>query len=410
MTGRLGVGRNRWSTVVSTNVLWGDMAYTNSRTYLDADSHIMELPDFLTSNTPASQLALVPRVPVEGGARSADGFQLALETRAQPADKVDEMVALGDQLISGPKGYFALGAFNKSERTQALNQLGFHRQLVFSTFAAPLCLNAASNEARYASAAAHNRGIAEFCADDDRLMGVGALPLDDPAQAIVELEHMITLGLATAWVPHRPCGGRSPGHNDLDPIWARLAEAGIPFVLHVGGQPLQIHPDWMNTGREVPTDWLGGGENVRSKDMTSLHHDAETFLGTMLLDGVFERHPNLRGAAVELGAGWVPSFLRRLDWSADIWRKSEPELQNLIRKPSEQLTTQMAFTPFVYEDVGSLVNESNDELYLFSSDYPHHEGGRNPLGRFEASLDGHTAATLNRFYADNFSRVFGSQQ
>ena len=320
------------------------------------------------------------------------------------------MVALGDQLIAGPKGYFALGAFNKSERTQALNQLGFHRQLVFSTFAAPLCFNAASNEARYASAAAHNRGIAEFCADDDRLMGVGALPLDDPAQAIVELEHMITLGLATAWVPHRPCGGRSPGHNDLDPIWARLAEAGIPFVLHVGGQPLQIHPDWMNTGREVPTDWLGGGENVRSKDMTSLHHDAETFLGTMLLDGVFERHPNLRGAAVELGAGWVPSFLRRLDWSADIWRKSEPELQNLIRKPSEQLTTQMAFTPFVYEDVGSLVNESNDELYLFSSDYPHHEGGRNPLGRFEASLDGHTAATLNRFYADNFSRVFGSQQ
>ena len=198
MNGRLGTCRNRWSTVVSTNVLWGDMAYTNSRTYLDADSHIMELPDFLTSNTPASQLALVPRVPVEGGARSADGFQLALETRAQPADKVDEMVALGDQLISGPKGYFALGAFNKSERTQALNQLGFHRQLVFSTFAAPMCFNAASNEARYASAAAHNRGIAEFCADDDRLMGVGALPLDDPAQAIVELEHMID-----TWLGHR---------------------------------------------------------------------------------------------------------------------------------------------------------------------------------------------------------------
>jgi len=238
---------------------------------------------------------------------------------------------------------------------------------------------------------------------------VGALPLDDPTRAVAEVEHMIELGLATAWVPHRPAGGRSPGHDDLDPVWARLADAGIPFVLHVGGQPLQIHPDWMNTGRPVPTDWQGGGENVRSKDMVALHHDAETFLGTMVLDGVFERHRNLTGAVVELGAGWTPSFMRRLDWSSEIWRRSEPELQKLTRKPSEQLTAHMAFTPFVYEDVGSLITESNNELYLFSSDYPHHEGGRNPLGRFERSLDGHTEETLDRFYADNFTRVFGTQ-
>jgi len=386
------------------------MPYAQGRTYLDADSHIMELSDFLTSHAEPRHLALVPPVPVPvGGAasRAETGFDLAVAAPGQPADKVQEMVALGDDLITGPKGYLALGAFNKSERTQALDQLGFHRQLVFSTFAAPVCFNADTIPARYASAAAHNRGIAEFCADDERLMGVGALPLDDPELALAEVEHFISLGLATAWVPHRPAGGRSPGHTDLDPVWARLADAGIPFALHVGGQPLQVHPDWMNTGRPVPTDWQGGGENIRGKDMIALHHDAETFLGTMVFDGVFERHPKLRGAAVELGAGWVPSFLRRLDWSADIWRRSEPELAKLTRTPTEQITTHMGFTPFVYEDVGTLVTESNNELYLFSSDYPHHEGGRNPLGRFERSLDGHTAETLDRFYADNFSRVFG---
>ena len=385
------------------------MPYAQGRTYLDADSHIMELSDFLTSNAEQKYRELVPAVPVPVGgdaARAEIGFDVSITAPGHPVDKVDEMIALGDDLISGPKGYLALGAFNKRERTQALDQLGFHRQLVFSTFAAPVCFNADSIEAKYASAAAHNRGIAEFCADDPRLMGVAALPLDDPDLAFAEVEHIVSLGLATAWVPHRSAGGRSPGHDDLDPVWARLTDAGIPFALHVGGQPLQLPPEWMNTGRPVPTDWQGGGENIRSKDMIALHHDAETFLGTMVFDGVFERHPNLRGAAVELGAGWVPSFLRRLDWSADIWRKSEPELQKLTRTPTEQITTHMAFTPFVYEDVGTLVNESNNELYLFSSDYPHHEGGRNPLGRFERSLDGHTAQTLDRFYADNFSRVF----
>jgi len=383
------------------------MPYAQGRTYLDADSHIMELPDFLTSNADKKHLALVPEVPAGGGAPTFDGFDVVAETGKQPAEQVEEMIALGDDLISGPKGYLALGAFNTAERTQALDQLGFDRQLVFTTFAAPMCFNAPTIDGIYASAAAHNRGMAAFCADDSRLMGVGALPLEDPAQAAAELEHIISLGLATAWVPHRPAGGRSPGHDDFDPIWARMADAGIPFVLHVGGHPLQIDPAWMNTGRGVPTDWRGGGENVRGKDMTALHHNAETFLGAMVLDGVFERHPTLRGASIELGAGWVPSFLRRLDWSADIWRKTEPELQKLTSRPSEQITAQLAFTPFVYEDVGQLVNESNNELYLFSSDYPHHEGGRNPLGRFERTLDGHTAETLDRFYADNFTRVFG---
>ncbi len=180
----------------------------------------------------------------------------------------------------------------------------------------------------------------------------------------------------------------------------------MPFVLHVGGHPLQIHPDWMNTGRPIPTDWLGGGENVRSKDMTSLHHAAETFLGALVLDGVLERFPNLRGGAIELGAGWVPSMLKRLDWSAEIWRKSEPELAKLERKPSEQITEQLAFTPYAYEDVGEMIEQSNDALYLFSSDYPHFEGGRHPLGRFETSLEGHGGATRERFYSENFARMF----
>jgi predicted TIM-barrel fold metal-dependent hydrolase len=68
----------------------------------------------------------------------------------------------------------------------------------------------------------------------------------------------------------------------------------------------------------------------------------------------------------------------------------------------------MAFTPYAFEDVGAMVRESNSDLYLFSSDYPHIEGGRNPLGRFEASLEGMSEEVLNKFYADNMSRLLNS--
>lgn len=383
------------------------MAYATGRIFHDADSHIMELPDFLTRHAdPAMRERLPINAPRIG--KLANLLDEARRSGSHAAAERANLLALGDGLISGPKGYMALGAFNSEERRQALDLLGFSRQLVFATFSEGIAFaESRPLDERYGAARAHNRAMAEFCADDARMMGVALLPLDDPQAAIAELEHALQLGLQAAWVPHRPGGGRSPGHNDFDPIWARLSEAGVPFVLHVGGVPLQIPAAWMNTGRPIPTDWLGTGENVRGKDMTSLHQPAETFVSAMVLDGVFERHRTLRGGVIELGAGWVPSMLRRLDWVANIWRKSEPELQALTRPPSQQIIEHLAFTPYVYEDVGELIRQSDSRLYLFSSDYPHAEGGRHPLERFSASLEGMDEHAQARFYSENFAKLFG---
>lgn len=383
------------------------MPYASGRTYLDADSHLMERPDFLRDY--ASDDIRRRLQPIDSGAQDLNkGWAETVSRPTHPKDEVAQMVALGDALIAGPKGYKALGAFNRDERSQALNQLGFEQQLVFATFSPLQALHADDETIKYGAAAAHNRAMADFCADDSRLLGVGITPLDNPERACKELDALIKLDLKAAWVAHHDCGGRSPGHNDFDPFWARLAEAGIPVVLHVGGCDLQIEPAWMNTGRPVPCDWMGGGENVRGKDMIAMHHNVEKFFGAMIFDGVFERHRDLRGAAVELGAGWVPSWLTRLDWTAKVWRK-EPELGALSRTPSEIAVEHLGFTPYVYEDVGALIKASDDRLYLFSSDYPHFEGSKNPIERFETFLD---AADIDengrqRFYEDNFRRILG---
>lgn len=384
------------------------MPYATGRIFHDADSHIMELPDFLSSNADAAIKDLIPSIGFGAGGKTAEGkiFRYRLEGAAKE-ERNARLAELGDGLIAGPKGYEALGAFDGTERKTALDMLGFTKQLVFSTFSAGVVFDERlTPDIAYGAARAHNRAVANFCGQDKRLLGVAAIPLDHPSRAMEELEFALKLGLGGVWVPHRPAGGRSPGHDDLDPFWARLAEASVPFLLHVGGYKLQLPKEWMNTGRPIPTDWLGGGENIRGKDMTSLHHMPETFISTMVLDGVLERHPRLRGGAIELGAAWVPSMIRRLDQIADIWKKSEPALRELKRKPSEQITDQIRFTPYPFEDVGAMIRESNDRLYLFSSDYPHTEGGRNPLGRFEASLAGMTEETRERFYTRNFMDMY----
>lgn len=382
------------------------MTYATGRTFYDADSHVMELPEFLADFAPAEQRAQFPRIKVPRRGTLANLVDEAERSRKHSETHVAELIALGDRMISGPKGYAALGAFNGEERSKALDLLGFARQLVFATFSESIVFSEQrSIPERYRAAHAHNQAMASFCGHDPRLMGVALVPLDDPSDAVVALEQALALGLKAIWVPHRHCGGRSPGHDEFDSFWARLAEARVPFMLHVGGVPLQLDPAWMNTGRQVPTDWLGTGENVRGKDMIALHQPAETFIGAMVLDGVFERHRALRGGVIELGAGYVPALCRRLDWIAEIWRKSEPELAALTRKPSEQLIEHVAFTPYVYEDVGELIRQSDSRLYLFSSDYPHAEGGRQPLERFTKSLEGCDERTKANFYSDNFARI-----
>jgi predicted TIM-barrel fold metal-dependent hydrolase len=317
-------------------------------------------------------------------------------------------IALGDQLIAKSKEIQGLGAFDAADRTIAMDMLGFAKQLVFATHSLRMPFSPSSKlepHLRYGASRAHNRHMADFCKADKRLIGVAAIPLDAPDLAIAELDWVLEQGLGAVWVPHRAPLGHAPGHVDLEPFWARLAEARVPFVLHVGGAPLQIDKSWANNGRAAVKDWLGGGENVRTKDAALLHQLPETFISMMVLDGVLERHPNLTGAVVELGAGWVPEMLRRLDWVARTWGRTDANIQAQKRKPSEQIEAQLAFTPVPTENLGVMLDTSSPDLYLFSSDYPHIEGGRDPLGKFGGFLEDRSEAVKAKFFTENFLRV-----
>jgi predicted TIM-barrel fold metal-dependent hydrolase len=380
------------------------------RAFYDADSHIMELPDFLKAYADPALRDEIPEVSYSASIVTDEEVAVIVGQGGRHSpEHVAAQIALGDKLIESSKEIQALGAFNAADRSTAMDLLGFKKQLVFATHSVATPFSASSKvepRLRYGAARAHNRHMADFCKADERLLGVAVVPLDDPELALAELEFALEAGLKAAWVPHRPCGDKSPGHVELDPFWARLEETGTPFLLHVGGAPLQLAKAWMNNGKPPTKDWLGGGENLRTKDIALLHEGPEQFLTMLVLDGVLLRHPKLRGASVELGAGWVPELLRRLDWVVKHWSRNDANLQAWDRTPSQQITDQLAFTPFVFEAVGDLIDQSSPDLYLFSSDYPHIEGGRNPIGRFEAALGERAEPVRNKFYAENFLRVF----
>ena len=375
---------------------------------LDADSHLMELPDFLARNV---QRAMRDRIPTLDDIRLGDVGETMRSYRGSPGhapETVAELLALGDRITRGPKWHDALGAFNGRERGLALDLLGFERQVVFSSFCATKVFGAPDADVRFACASAHNRSMAEFCDGEARLIGVGLAPLDDPDQAMDLIEEALALGLGAIWIPSRAPGGRSPGHPLHDRIWQKLADTGTPFILHVGSSPLAIPDEWMNDGHPNRRSARGGAEVIGSKDLTVIFQSAQRFISALVLDGVLEKFPALRGGVIELGAGWVPDTIRRLDHAVDIWARSEPHLAGFGRKPSEQFRDQLRFTPYPFEDVGTLIRESMAELYLFSSDYPHAEGGRDPIGRFSRSLADTKVADRERFFGGNFRDLYAS--
>ena len=398
------------------------MAYApDNRDFYDADSHVMELPNFIIDYADKEFKDLIPPVNYKASLVTDEEVEEIVNNGGKHTkEHVETQIALGDRLIAESKEIQALGAFNRADRSVAMDMLGFKKQLVFATHSVVTPFRDLRGKAkyvdkqgvkitpelRYGATRAHNRAMSDFCSEDPRLMGVGVIPLHEPELAMVELDFAIKSGLEAIWVPHYACGDRSPGHLALDPFWRKLSEEGIPFLMHVGGSPLQLDKSWSDNGKPPSKDLMGGGENVRAKDMVVMHQGPETFVSMMVLDGVFERHPELKGASVELGAGWVPEMLQRLDYVVKTWSRVDKNLSEIKRKPSEQLIEQMAFTPFHHEDVSMLMDASHLELYLFSSDYPHVEGTSDPIGRFERFLVDRDESTKNLFYSENFLKIF----
>jgi predicted TIM-barrel fold metal-dependent hydrolase len=380
------------------------MTYAGQRLIYDADSHLMELPDFLTAHAERGLHSSLPDLTAAlTGQFDPEAYA---GKQGHSASHLASLMALGDNITKGPKWHDALGAFHGPERSDALDLLGFPKQVVFSSFCARLIFDAANNDIAYGAASAHNRAIAEFCAADPRLIGVAMVPLQDTDRALTEIKHAHELGLGAIWIAADAPGGRSPGHPQHTPVWATLSELGLPFILHVGSAPLTIEDAWMNDGKPASLSARGGAEVIGSKDLTVIHFAANRFISSLVLDGVLEAHPQLRGGIIEIGAGWVPDMIRRLDYAVDIWARSEPQLGQMQRKPSEQIAQQLRFTPYPFEDVGQLISESSADLYMFSSDYPHAEGGRDPIGRFTRTTATISHDDQEKFFSGNFTNLY----
>ena len=149
------------------------MAYApQQRPYYDADSHIMELPDFLKAYADPEIRDEIPSVSYSASVVTEDEVAVIMDQGGKhSAEHVAAQIAMGDALIENSKEIQALGAFNGPDRSAALDLLGFKKQLVFATHSVAFPFHPSSKKdpkLRYGATRAHNRHMLDFCSADDR--------------------------------------------------------------------------------------------------------------------------------------------------------------------------------------------------------------------------------------------------
>ena len=379
------------------------MPYASGRVIHDADAHIMELPGFLEDHLEARYRGrigddvLFPR---------REGFHSHLK-------EARDGRAFDDGQIMLAKNWAALGSSSREDRPRSIDLLGFASQLMFTT----ALLNYSSVleggrdvELIYAVARAHTRHMVEFCSVDRRLLPTGYVPLVEFERTAKAAREAIELGAKALMIPSRCPDDHSPSHIGFDPLWAIAQEAGLPIVFHVGGGGKLLEDAWFNNGLPPVPDFHGGDDNFKSIDYMAIAYPPMKALTALIVDRVLDRFPRLKFGVIEQGASWVPGWMRNMDSAHNAFYKNEERLQKMSLRPSEFVKRQVRVTPYPHEDAGWIIANAGDEVCLFSSDYPHVEGGRHPIKRFEASMAAAniTEQQKQRFYCDNFVDLMGA--
>jgi predicted TIM-barrel fold metal-dependent hydrolase len=219
---------------------------------------------------------------------------------------------------------------------------------------------------------AWNRWCAEVVAEGDgRLHPVAHLTLRDPAWLEAELARLSAAGVRAAMIAPALVDGRPLSHPDLDRAWAAFVHHGVSPCFHVADQPKVFDEAWY-------TDQ--GEPGVFALDTVLLYVPAALACTDLILNGVLERHPDLRLGIVELSAVWVPLYLMMLDGGSAFVERLGGRAGPLRLRPSEYFRRQVRVSSFSYElprRIGRKLGGS--DILMCCSDYPHSEGTAHPL-------------------------------
>jgi predicted TIM-barrel fold metal-dependent hydrolase len=201
----------------------------------------------------------------------------------------------------------------------------------------------------------------EWLDREPRLRASIIIPMQSPELAVDEIEFWAS-DKRFVQVLMLVTGDAPLGRRQYWPIYAAAARHGLPVGIHAGSSfryPM------------TPVGWT----SYFAEDYVNQSQAFQTQLTSLICEGAFSKHPDLRVVLLESGFTWLPTHLWHL---SKFWRGLRMEVPWVDRPPFEIVRDQVRLTlqpvdapprPEVLERV--LDHMGSDELLLFSTDYPH---------------------------------------
>jgi len=266
-------------------------------------------------------------------------------------------------------------------------------------------------ELQWAGAMAHNRWLAEWCANaPERHIGVAAIPLLwDVVQAIEAVRWCVDNGLTsvmlpTLWGEHDPYH-----HTKYDPFWAACEEMGVVIHFHSGPAP---HQEYFGAGfpEEDRRSELPGAMGIYVSEVMWWLYRPLTF---MIWGGVFERFPSLKAMIVEGGTMFMfPSWLRLMDFQyneGEISAKLGNFKGHLSMPPSDYFRRNIGIGASCVRRADiDMRHEIGLDRIMWGSDFPHPEGTwPNTAKYFRETFSGLPAADGRKLLGENAVEFYG---
>jgi predicted TIM-barrel fold metal-dependent hydrolase len=332
---------------------------------VDADGHVLEPPDLWERELPA--------------ALREHGIRLRWNADTGFDERFVEDRMLSDRGVAGlgnaGQSYEDFGrgmhyeelnpaGFSPDERVKVLDAENIDIAVLYPGLGLALG-GIRDSELAAASCRVYNDWIADFAsAAPDRLVGVGALPMQHPDAAVAEVARIAGLGLRAGFVRPNPVtrgSGQSVAlHSpDFDGVYAALADAGLPLAFHPAG-----HFDLPGASQRLGDLMAPGTHHANI-----LFFDQYMTLSNLVYAGVLERHPTLQVAVLECGGGWIAHWMDRLDEFLESYQWAAAPLS---MKPSDYFRRQcvVSFDPGEHS-MGALAPLVGDDVLIWASDFPH---------------------------------------
>jgi predicted TIM-barrel fold metal-dependent hydrolase len=210
-------------------------------------------------------------------------------------------------------------------------------------------------------AALNDWQIEYFVRKDKRLRASILVPYEDGPAAAAEIERCAgDADFAQIQIPPRTM--EPLGRKKYWPMFEAAARTGRPIGIHVGGAA--GHAQGAGTG--WPSYYI--------EEHHTYVQAMQAAVTSMVIEGVFERFPDLKLALIESGFGWLPPLAWRLDKQ---WKRLKAEVPHLKRAPSEYIrdhiwgTTRPIEEPPRAGDLLATMEWIGFDRIMFSTDYPH---------------------------------------